>query len=158
VRVRFAIGGALLAFVLPASIPAHGIATVPLRPATTTNAGLTVALPFGWRVVHRRLTPCADPAERLTVAGHGALLMFQERLHPVVGEFSPRPGRFELNGSPQHIECCAPLRRVGWFSNFVDNGRGFYVYVYLGRPGTRAQALAILDSLRVRPSRRAKAA
>ena len=99
-----------------------------------------------------------DPVERLNVAGHGALVMVQERLHPVVGEFSPRPSRFDLHGRPQHIECCAPLRRVGWLSNFRDNGRGFYVYVYLGQPGTRARALAILDSLRVQPRRRTEAA
>jgi hypothetical protein len=147
---RFAIVGALLAFALPASVPAHGIAPAP-RPATYTSLGLTVALPSGWRVVHRRLTPCVDPVERLNVSGHGALIMLQERLHPASGEFSPRPSRFELNGSPQHIECCAPFRRVGWVSNFGDSGRGFYVYVYLGQPGTRAQVLAILDSLRVQP-------
>jgi len=32
---------------------------------------------------------------------------------------------------------------------FLDNGRGFYVYVYVGRHGTRGEILAILDSLRV---------
>jgi hypothetical protein len=36
---------------------------------------------------------------------------------------------------------------------FGESGRGFYVYVYLGRRGTRAEALAILDGLRVESSR-----
>jgi hypothetical protein len=107
-------------------------------------------------MVHRRLTPCIDPTERLTVAGHGALVMLQERLHPAGRELAPRPRRFELHGNPQYIECCTPLDRAGWVSNFGDKGRGFYVYVYLGRPGTRAQALAILDSLRVQPRGRAE--
>lgn len=125
------------------------------RSGTYTTAGLTVTLPLGWRVVHRRLTPCVNPIERLTLAGPGALVMLQESLDPrrYIRRFSPRPPRFGLGGKPEPIACCAPTRRPGWFFNFRDRGRGFYVYVYVGRMGTRAEALAILDSTRVRPRR-----
>jgi hypothetical protein len=75
--------------------------------------------------------------------------MLEERLHPARNGFPERPETFELRGRPQPIECCEPLERAGWFSRFQENGRGFYVYVYLGRHGTRTAALAILDSLRV---------
>jgi hypothetical protein len=47
------------------------------------------------------------------------------------------------------MECCAPLTRAGWSLRVGESGRGFYVYIYLGRRGTRAEALAILDGLRV---------
>jgi len=118
-----------------------------------TAAGLTVTLPSGWRVVHRRLTPCVNPIERLTVTGRGALVMLQESLDPrrYIRRFSPRPHRVALKGKPQPIACCAPTRRPGWFFNFRDRGRGFYVYVYLGQAGTRAEALAILNGLQVQP-------
>jgi hypothetical protein len=75
--------------------------------------------------------------------------MLQERQHAAAGEFPARPSTFELRGSPEYMECCAPLERRGWMLRFADNGRGFYAYVYLGGSGTRARALAILDSLRV---------
>ena len=75
--------------------------------------------------------------------------MVQERLHAAPGDFPPRPARFELPGSPRPMECCAPLTRAGWFLRFGESGRGFYAYVYLGRQGTRAEALEILDDFRV---------
>jgi hypothetical protein len=135
-----------------------GSPTVVGAPAGTrsvryTAAGLTVTLPAGWRVVHRRLTPCVNPIERLTLTGGGALVMLQESLDPrrYIRRFSPRPHRFELKGKPQPIACCAPTQRPGWFFNFGDQGRGFYVYVYLGQAGTPAEALAILNGLRVQP-------
>jgi hypothetical protein len=121
-------------------------------PATYSRAGLTVTLPAGWRVLHARHTACTNPIERLTVSGHGALMTLMETLDPrrYVRRFSPRPKRFALHGEPRWIACCAPLDRRGWFFVFRDHGRGFYVYVYLGRPGTRREALRALDSLRVR--------
>jgi hypothetical protein len=118
-----------------------------------TRAGITARLPSGWGTVDRRLTPCTDPVERLTLVGHGALVMLQERLAGARG-FPTRPRRFELHGRPQPMECCAPLARPGWFLRFGEGGRGFYAYVYLGDRSTRVEALAVLDSLRIRRSRR----
>jgi hypothetical protein len=114
--------------------------------------GIAVLLPPRWHVVDRRLTPCVDPSERLTVAGDGALVMLQERLRPVAGEFPARSSTFALHGRPAYMECCAPLTRRGWMLRFEDNGRGFYAYVYLGRARTRSEALVVLDSLRVTAS------
>jgi hypothetical protein len=134
--------------------PSPSRVSAAMRP-TTTTAGLTVTLRPGWRVVHRRLTPCVNPLERLTVTGRGALVMLQESLDSRrnIRRFSRRPSRFGLRGKPGPIACCAPTRRPGWFFNFRDRERGFYAYVYLGRAGTRADVLAILDSLRVQPRR-----
>lgn len=125
------------------------------RPATYTRSGLTVSLPRQWRVVERRLTPCTNPIERLTASGRGALVMLQESLPPLrrLDGFSPRPRRFVLRGEPQPLACCAPTGRAGWFFDFRERGRAFYVYVYLGKPGTQAEALALLDSVQVRPRR-----
>ena len=118
-----------------------------------TRSGIAATLPPRWHVVDRRLTLCSDPVERLAVSGRGALVMLQERLGGSRG-FAGRPDRFELEGKPYQLECCAPLQRAGWFLNFRDAGRGFYAYVYLGAAGTRAEALAILGSLRISRSRR----
>jgi hypothetical protein len=117
------------------------------------RAGITATVPPGWRVVDRRLTPCTDPAGRLTLVGHRAMVMLQERLAGARG-FPPRPHRFELRGQPAPMECCAPLARAGWLVSFGDNGRGFYAYVYPGAAGTRAETLTVLDSLRIRRSPR----
>ncbi len=127
---------------IAAAEPAQG------GPSVVSRAGITATLPPGWQVVDRRLTPCSDPVERLTVVGHGAMVMLQERLAGGRG-FSPRPRRFELLDPPRSMECCAPLARAGWFLNFRDRGRGFYAYVYLGGTGTRAEALAVLNSVRI---------
>jgi hypothetical protein len=130
-----------------AAEPAQGRSSVVVR------AGITAVLPEGWRVVDRRLTPCTDPVERLTVVGHGAMVMLQERLRSDDG-LPSRPHRFELRGAPQPLECCAPLRRAGWSLRFSEAGRGIYGYVYLGGRKTRTEALAILDSLRFTDVRR----
>lgn len=121
--------------------------------ATYSHAGLTVTLPAGWRVVHKRLTPCVNPIERVTLAGRGAQVTLMETLDPrrYVRRFPARPQRFALRGTPQWIPCCAPLNRQGWFLAFRNHGRGFYAFVYLGQPGTRRQALGVLDTLRVGP-------
>jgi hypothetical protein len=125
------------------------------RSARYNAAGLTVTMPRGWRVVHRRLTPCTNPAQRLAVTGRGALVVLLESLDPqrYIRRFPGRPRRFELHGQPEPIGCCAPDERAGWFFSFRDRARGFYGYVYLGAPGTRDEVLAILDSLRVQPRR-----
>jgi hypothetical protein len=134
------------------ALVAAGASAAPDRQNVYRNAqvGLSVRVPVGWDVVARRLTPCSDPVERLTVRGRGAMVMLQERAAGGAG-FAPRPERFTLRGKAHPMECCAPLGRPGWFILFRDHGRGFYAYVYLGRRGTEADALAILDSLRIKP-------
>jgi hypothetical protein len=154
VRLRNLVLTGLLALTLAASVSSaesRGAAAPRLTPYS--RDGVTVLMPAEWRVLRRRLTPCVDPSERLTVAGHGALVMLQERIHPIADGFPARPLRFELKGAPEYMECCAPLTRRGWMLRFTDNRRGFYAYVYLGGRGTRAQVLEILQSLRVAPLR-----
>lgn len=138
------------------ALAASAFSAVSGRPAASRSSpyssdGVTVIVPAGWHVIRRRITPCVDPSERLVVAGHGALVMLQERIHPSVGEFPERPSRFELEGTPEYMECCAPLARRGWMLHFADKGRGFYAYAYLGGRGTKARVLEILQSLRVDP-------
>lgn len=143
----------VLAVVLVATITPVAPAFAHPTASSYPKAGITVTIPSGWRVVDRRLTPCTNPIERVTIAGNGALVTLMETLDPrrYVARFDPRPRRFALRGTPQPIACCAPSERDGWFFNFRDRGRGFYVYVYLGAPETRAQALAVLDTLQVAP-------
>jgi len=131
---------------------AAGATAAPARQTlySDVQVGLAVRLPVGWHVVRHRLTPCSDPVERLTLTGRGAMVMLQERAAGAAG-FARRPDRFTLRGKPHAMECCAPLGRPGWFLDFRDGGRGFYAYVYVGRRGTEAEALTILDSLRIRP-------
>jgi len=71
--------------------PPAARATAETRSATYSAAGLTVTLPPGWRVVHRRLTPCVNPIERLTLTRGGALVILQESLDPrrYIRRFSP---------------------------------------------------------------------
>jgi hypothetical protein len=149
VRLAFlAIGNAALGAVVAALVAgaAAGGSTV------ITHAGISVSLPSGWRVLDERLTPCVNPVERLVATGNGALVMVQEGLRPLftARDFDPRPLHFALRGKPSPLECCAPARRAGWLFIFRDHGRGFYVYVYLGHPGTRAQTIEILNRLRVK--------
>ena len=125
-------------------------------PAAATrhaSAGLSVEVPHGWTVVREQLSVCTNPVQRLALRGRGALVQIVERLgaSELTG-FAARPERFALQGPPQWVACCVPDGRKdkGWFLSFRDGNRGFHAYVYLGRPGTRAEALTILDSLRVR--------
>jgi hypothetical protein len=131
----------LLALPAPASAERHE------RP----RLGLSVEVPAGWRVVRRPLSPCIDPAQRVALRGHGALVQIVERLDADPDDYPQRPRRFTLPGKPQFLACCPPAEGKGWFLTFRDAGRGFHAYVYVGRPETRAQALRILDSFRVRP-------
>jgi hypothetical protein len=119
-----------------------------------TRAGLSVEVPSGWTVVQKQLSVCTNPMQRLAFRGRGALVQIVERLGTgdVTG-FPARPARFELQGPARWVACCVPGERKdkGWFLSFRDGNRGFHAYVYLGSAGTRRDALAILDSLRVRP-------
>jgi hypothetical protein len=121
---------------------------------TVERSGIAAPLPVGWHVIDKRLTPCSNPLERLTLAGPGGgMVMLQESLDPrrYIARFDPRPAKWSLRGRPQPIACCAPNRRPGWFMNFRDSGRGFYVYVYGRTSRARRQALAILDAVEISP-------
>jgi hypothetical protein len=124
---------------------------------TVERVGITAPVPRGWSVVGERLTPCVNPIERLTLTGPGGgMVMLQESLDPRrhVARFDRRPARWTLRGEPQPIACCAPSRRAGWFMNFRDNGRAFYVYVYGDTAAARAQALSVLAKLKIEPRHR----
>ena len=124
------------------------------RPTATYGRhrlGLAVEVPDGWKIVRERLSACTDPAQRIALARGDALVQIVEQLSSDVRGFPDRPARFELRGSPGPLGCCPPSDGKGWFIPFRDEGRGFYAYVYPGAPGTQAEALDVLNSLRVRP-------
>lgn len=117
-------------------------------------AGLTMWVPPGWHSVDRKLTPCTNPVERLTIAGpDGGFVHVQESLDPprYVRRFPRRPPVFHPRGRPSPLECCAPTRRPGWLVYFRDRGRAFYAYLYGTSPRARTLAFQALSSLRVEP-------
>jgi hypothetical protein len=131
------------------------VAALALAPPVSADryerVDLSVDVPEGWAVVAKPLSPCTNPVQRLALRGHGALVQIVETLdYAYVHRFPARPRRFVLHGPAQYQACCPPRDGKGWFLSFRDGNRGFYAYVYLGERGTRAEALGILDSLRVR--------
>jgi hypothetical protein len=142
---------ALAVLLLASSAPAAPAATE--RVYHRPRVGLSVHYPSGWNVVRRHLTPCTNPLQRMALRRRGALVLLMESLDPprYVKRFPRRPERFRLRGSPQWLVCCEPLHKRGWMLDFRDGGRAFYAYVYGSTRAARAQAVAILDSLRVRP-------
>jgi hypothetical protein len=118
----------------------------------TAAHGVSARVPEGWRVLDGRLTSCTNPIERLDVAGPGgALVMLQEALdRAYVSRFPRKSAHVAVRGRPSYLSCCgAPGSRKGWVLPFRAGGRSFYAYVYPGREGRLAEALSILDSLRV---------
>jgi hypothetical protein len=115
--------------------------------------GLAISRPGDWRPIHRSLTNCSNPVERLVLAGPGgALFMLQESLGQRATQgMQPRPRKFAVRGAPSPLECCTPTRAPGWLLVFRDGGRGFYAYLYPGRMYKRAELVVMLNSLRVRP-------
>jgi hypothetical protein len=113
--------------------------------------GLSVVVPPRWDIVHEPMSACIDPVQRIALRRGAAVVQIVESLSGGVKGFPARPEAFSLEGQPQFLACCPPSDGKGWFLPFRDRGRGFYAYVYAGRGGTRAEALRILDSLRVRP-------
>jgi hypothetical protein len=114
--------------------------------------GVSARVPTTWYRVPGALTACTNPIERLDVAGPGgALVMVQEALdRAYITRFPRRPPHFRVRGAAGYLTCCdAPGHGKGWFLSFRDGDRSFYVYLYPGRTGNPAAALAILDSLRI---------
>ena len=128
-----------------------------------TNRGISGTLPHGWRIVHRRLTSCVDPAEVLAVssfalprrprlAPDGAFLLLEERADGSEDRLPRRPARFVLRGRPSPLACCRPLPDPGWTLRFKTSGRAFYGYAYVGRRARadrRRELLRVLDGLRI---------
>jgi hypothetical protein len=140
--------------------------------------GFTAEIPAGWDLASESLTPqLSNPVEILSagtvrdprpregscahmpvgalerIGPRDAFVTVQERY----GEprFPDRPARFALTGRVDHGDAatCAPNEErldEYWFG-FRDANRGFHVLVVLGSdapPERRAEALALLDSLR----------
>lgn len=141
-------------------------------------AGLSVRVPAGWHVLRGWLSDVVDPAPRLAVASFPARLSRQTCAcgFPNIVRF-PRDGVFMFAWeylNPRRTQLARTPRRPARFSlsvsravrqtcygpsdgaDFKDAGRVFQVEIYIG-PGAgralRAQAAAVLDSLRVAPSR-----
>jgi hypothetical protein len=121
------------------------------REALTQAIGAREQLALGTFRLHQRApdancTPAT--ALRLRPSGGGFLFVYEN-----VGlnrtEFTripPRPARLRLAG-PQPFECFGSSWRV----DFRQGGRAFTAHVY-GSLARRREALAILDSLRIRPA------
>jgi hypothetical protein len=144
--------------------------------------GYSVRYPAQWQRARTRLTPhLANPREILTLAtfplrpgGDGCahmptralrdlgprdvLVTVQERAGSSAG-FPGRPAHFSLSGPPDRTEAQACAGRGARFAayglEFAERHRGFHVIVALGSDAperSRADAVAVLDSLRVRPA------
>jgi hypothetical protein len=95
------------------------------------SRGLRLEHPSTWRVYPQALTQAISARDQITLG-----------TFPLV-QSSPDP-----NCTPSTaLECFGPSFRV----DFRTGGRAFTAHVY-GPPARRRQALAILDSLRVRPA------
>jgi hypothetical protein len=150
-------------------------------PVESREHHFTASLPAGWHLARRSLTPnLSNPVEILSagtmpelrardgdcahmpvgaieqMGPRDALVTIFERS----GEprFPDRPPRFTLPGragQSEAIPCAHTATRLDdyWFG-FRDANRGFHVLVVLGHdapPERRAEALALLDSLRFEP-------
>jgi hypothetical protein len=179
--VRWRLGTLLLAASVAGGCGAHQTA----RPARQVERGdgIRYVVPAGWHVARRSLTPhLGNPKQALTVstgplpAGgrcahmpsaalaemtpQDVLVAVQERFGDSAG-FPARPAHFTLAPDRSEAEECAGPNPafVSHWSEFRDGGRGFHVLVAVGTsaPATRvAQALAVLDSLRITPRRPAR--
>jgi hypothetical protein len=146
------------------------------------DLGISVRYPANWHATTSPLTEVMWPPQRLAVASFpirqphpdpncwpqtaheamppdGAFLFVLEYttggpasagLGEGLPEFPPRPDHFQLTDF-ENFECY----RHSYMIRFRDGGRRFQAHVTLGEEATaetRAQALTVLDSLRVDPS------
>jgi hypothetical protein len=138
------------------------------------DRGLRLVHPSAWRVYSQKLTDAISQCDQIAL---GTFPLHQKapdfnctpatalRSRPPEGGFiymfeteglnrteleriPPRPARLALpRSSYQPYECMG----LSWRVDFRDGGRAFTAHVY-GPPARRRDALAILDSLRVRPA------
>jgi hypothetical protein len=146
----------LLAAVVVAPVGAAGSAR-----RIETGAGISVVLPAGWRLVHRPVTTCSDPAQRLIATTARGKLHTRYRVPPraalvllmegTSGRFPARPPRFHLPHRLGNLGgCCEIPNGPGAELLFRDHGRRFYAFVYVGaRSNARRDTLSLLNSLRV---------
>jgi hypothetical protein len=157
-----------------------GIAAVALSlPGTTLRAALplqkvhagaqiSVGLPSGWYLSRFPIaTSCVDPVQRFVASNRPAsklsvtaplasgatlVVLTEDAVNDPRG-FPARPAHFRL-AKPSFLEgCCGLPSGPGYTFSFRDHGRDFAAYVVardLGTPAARVQAVAILNSLRVR--------
>jgi hypothetical protein len=136
--------------------------------------GLHLVHPSAWRVYSQKLTDAISVRDQIALGtfplhqkkpdpncapatalrsrppNGGFIYMFEtEGLNRTELErIPPRPARLALpHSSYQPYECMG----LSWRVDFRDGGRAFTAHVY-GPPARRREALAILDSLRVRPA------
>jgi hypothetical protein len=144
-------------------------------PYDKPGRGIQVFLPIGWRVYGQPLTQAISGRNQIAL---GTFPLHQRRpdtnctpasafraMRPADGfiymfeidglsrrtldRVPPRPPRLRLPRSPQPYECMGP---ANWMVRFRDGGRAFQAHIY-GPPKRRRDALAILDSMRIRPLR-----
>jgi len=142
-------------------------------PATANAAGVSMELREGWRQADETLTPnLISPEEILSVGtfrmepGGGcnhmpqhayeamsagdALITIMERPGQAGGDqaYPPRPEHFRFDSI--RFECL-PDNLIGSRHAFSESGRKFYAWVAVGREASRDEAMAVLNSFRVRP-------
>lgn len=149
-----------------------GAGVVPLASVSSSGqkalgAGLSVAVPRGWRVSNRPVTECGDPKQRfvavigrmrlhkaLRIPRRAALVLVMEASS---GRFPARPPRFVLPRRLGNLgRCCEIPTGPGAELLFRDRGRRFYAFVFVGEraPATaRRDVVRLLDSLRVSVTR-----
>jgi hypothetical protein len=143
-------------------------------PYDDTARGLHLVHPSAWRLYPRALTQAISARDQIALGtfplhqgkpdpnctpatalrsrpsnGGFIYLYEQEGLNRTqLARVPPRPARLRLpRSSYQPYECMG----ASWRVDFRDGGRAFTAHVY-GPPQRRREALAILDSLRVRPA------
>jgi hypothetical protein len=140
-------------------------------PEHDAPAGIDFVHPITWRYYRQPLTQAIAAGDQLALGTFrlhqrrpdtncapatalrsrpprgGFLFVYESTLNPTeLARVPQRPRRLTLSG-PRPYECFGSSWRV----DFRDHGRAFTAHVY-GPPRRRRQALAILDSLRIRPA------
>lgn len=142
-------------------------------PYSGGERGLSLVHPSAWRVYEQPLTQAVSARNQLALgtfalrqrrpdrncspqtalrarrASDGFVFLFEyDGLNPRrLARFPPRPRPLRMPRAGVGFECFGHSRLV----HFRDGGRAFQAHVY-GPPQRRREALAILDSLRVRPA------